>query len=163
MTVSTTTARTLFLAASISVLASQAPKRDPDAAPIPSQILTARSVFLSNRGVDAADLQMIAADEPYNKLYAAMKSWGKYEITDAPSKADLVLEIRVDSPASASGRTSASLTQVQLRILDGKTHFTLWTFVEAVPNAIRKPTWEKNLDQTIAHVVADLKDLAAAK
>ena len=34
-------------------------------------------------------------DRAYNEFYAAMKTWGRYELVAAPRDADLVFEIRL--------------------------------------------------------------------
>ena len=48
---------------------------------MPAQIITAKKVFISNGGVDSAALAAFKragdANEPYNRFYAAMKSWGR--------------------------------------------------------------------------------------
>jgi len=63
------------------------------AAPIPSQILTAKKVFISN-AVSGIDPKIWSGGpaQPYNELYAAIKSWGRYELVGDPAAADLVFE-----------------------------------------------------------------------
>ena len=78
------------------------------AAPIPSQILTAKKVFISNGGVEFAWSKESAWNgeptwsggltRPYNQLYAAIKNWGQYELLAAPGVADMVIEISVVDP-----------------------------------------------------------------
>ena len=46
------------------------------AAPLPSQILTAKKVFISNADAGTMD--------NYNQFYAAIKTWGRYELVSAP-------------------------------------------------------------------------------
>jgi hypothetical protein len=57
-------------------------------APVPGQIANAKSVFISNMGVDAVSLAAFkreqAPDKPYGEFYAAMKAWGRYELVDNP-------------------------------------------------------------------------------
>jgi hypothetical protein len=67
--------------------------------------------------------------------------------------ADLVLEIQEASTLGVSGAATVSHTQVRLRILDARPHFVLWTLAEPVEGAMRKATWEKNLDQTIGKLI----------
>jgi hypothetical protein len=123
-------------------------------APVPAQILTARKVFISNAGATVAALDILFkcswdANEPYNQFYAAMKSWGRFEIVSAPADADLVLEIRFDTYLFG------------LTILDSKTHFILWTIAQPVEVAAREKTYERNFGQAVANLVGDLKALAA--
>ena len=53
---------------------------DPPAAPIPTQILSAKRVFVANGGstLDTFGIPNLTYDE----FYAGMKNWGKYELTD---------------------------------------------------------------------------------
>ena len=64
---------------------------DPPSAPIPTQILTCKKVFVSNGESNA---KTTIPNLTYNEFYAHMKSWGKYELSPAPADADLVFEIR---------------------------------------------------------------------
>src|SRR5229473_2529352 len=66
----------------------------PAAAPVPSQISAAKKLFIANAG-DESDYFASKTgevkggiDRPYNQLYAAMKSWGKYQLVGAPADAD---------------------------------------------------------------------------
>src|ERR1035437_1588859 len=65
------------------------------AAPIPSQILTAKKVFISNIGGIVYHYWSGRPDRIYNEFYAAMKSRGQYEIVAVPADSDLVLDVRV--------------------------------------------------------------------
>ena len=51
--------------------------------------------------------------------------------------------------------------QFQLRILDTKTHFLLWSLTAPVEGAFRKATWDKNFDHGLNLLMEDLKKLAA--
>ena len=46
------------------------------------------------------------SNEPYNRFYAAMKSWGRYELVASPADADWVFEIRFTAPLVDSGTTA---------------------------------------------------------
>jgi hypothetical protein len=63
-------------------------------APIPSQIVNAKKVFISNAGADADVIttfkRMAQSRLPYDRFYSEMKRWGRYELVSAPSEADLV-------------------------------------------------------------------------
>ena len=63
------------------------------AAPVTSTILTAKKVFISNTTGEMV-LPPGDPDMTYNEFYAAMKSWGRYELVTSPADADMVLEIR---------------------------------------------------------------------
>ena len=50
--------------------------------------------------------------------------------------------------------------QLNLSILDAKTHFRLWTLVEPVGGAFRRVTWDKNFADGMSRLMNDLKKLA---
>jgi hypothetical protein len=136
----------------------------PPTAPAPSQIVSAKSVFLSNAGADGISYAALQRDGdpegPYDQLYAALKTWGRYELVGAPSEADLVFEIRFTAPLIDCGKLAVYSPQLELRILDAKTHFLLWTIVAPVQSALRKATWEKNFSKGMASLLDDLKKLS---
>ena len=133
-------------------------------APIPAQMLTGKKVFISNGGIDAVVLGLFrdlgTPDQAYNELYAAMKSWGRYEIVSAPAGADLVLEIRFTSLLIYGGNVFSYVPQLELAIFDAKTHFRLWTLTENVEGANRKPTWERNFLLAMGNLIVDFKKVA---
>ena len=139
----------------VSALAADQPKAAPPA-PVPTQILTAKRVFVANTGSDEAE----APDRAYNNFYAAMKAWGHYELVGAPSDAELVLEVRV-VPFWVERTILLADFGVELTILDARTHFILWTLVEPVKPTAKKATWNQNLGQAVANLVGDVKSLTA--
>jgi hypothetical protein len=153
-------------AAFLAAPALQAQKTDAaPIAPVPAQIGAARKVFISNAGVDGTarqDLDRFAGpDEAYNRFYSAMKSWGRYELVAAPADADLVFQIRFTAPLTDCGdKTGASYApQLDLAILDARTHFRLWTITDPVEGAHLKATWERNFGAGMASLVDDIKKL----
>src|SRR5260370_29492331 len=62
-------------------------------APLPSQIYTAKKVFVSNGGDETLGDYSGGPDRAYNQLYAALKGWGRYELETAPADAEVVFEI----------------------------------------------------------------------
>ena len=153
----------LFSLALISVAFLQA-QLPAAAAPVPAQIPASNKVFVSNAGLDAASAAAFKRagdpDRPYNQFYAAMKSWGRYELVAAPGDADLILEIRFTAPAKPCGDAACYMPQWGLAILDAKTHFTLWTLSEPVHGAFRRASWDKNVNQGMTSLMNDLKKLA---
>jgi hypothetical protein len=133
-------------------------------APVPSQIMAAKKVFISNAGINAPALfyfkQAGDPQQHYDLFYAAMKNWGQYELVSAPADADLVLEIRFTAEFSHCDE-SAGCNLLTLDILDAKTHFTLWTLSELVASAVLKGNWNKNMNAGTASLVDDLKQLAS--
>jgi hypothetical protein len=136
------------------------------AAPLPSQIFTAKKVFISNAGV--------GAKKNYDAFYAGIKSWGQYELVSAPEDADLVLEISISSQLTnvggtkESGPMSSRSSWFRLVLLDPRRHIALWTLEENIEPYVFQKTGQKHLDDAIKRLVGSLKDLtvqsaAAAK
>src|SRR5271168_4126405 len=96
-------------------------------APVPAQLVTAGKIFISNAGGDIDPNTRRLGEfvglpiRPYNEFYAAMKSWGRYQLVSAPAEADLVFEISF----SVSLATGGADAKFHLVILDPKTHVTL--------------------------------------
>jgi hypothetical protein len=121
---------------------------DPPAGPIPIQILTGKKLFISNGDGDEF---FNVPNLTYNEFYAAMKSWGRYELVAAPADADLVFEVRFVGGGY----------QLRCVILDPKTHVVLWHIVVAVQPWAREATGRKNFDQGMVTLVEELKMLSA--
>ena len=81
----------------------------PPPAPVPSQILSARKVFISNGGTRLQLWSSGGVDRPYNQLYAAIH--GTFVVVEGP------------------GRTFAA-GELVLTFLDPNTHIALWTLIE---------------------------------
>src|SRR5580704_15677645 len=60
-------------------------RKEVPLAPLPAKIVTAKKVYIANGG---------GSDLAYDALYADVKEWHHYEIVDAPSAADIIMEIR---------------------------------------------------------------------
>jgi hypothetical protein len=135
-------------------------------APVPPQIGAAQKVFISNAGgesFEAAIDQTVfngGPDRPYNQFYAAMNGWGRYELVQSPSDADLVLEI--SWVLSDTGLKLPVLGQLRLVVVDPKTHVTLWNFTEYVRGAILLGNRDKNFDQAMNTIVTRMKSLVNA-
>jgi len=118
--------------------------RAQQAAPVPAPILNAKKVFIANAGADALISALEqgkgAGDKYYNLFYAAIKDWGYYKLLDSPSDADLVVEIYASSPVTSVSNGQARIQpQLQLSILDAKSHFLLWRLTESLDAAHPKP------------------------
>jgi hypothetical protein len=127
----------------------------PPPAPVPSQILAAKKIFISNGGEDTW-LDYDPKHDPsltYNELYADIKSWGKYELVSTPTDADVVFEIHLVFQERSQ--------QLRLLILDPKSHITLWTLNQVANAANRDATARKNFDKAMNSLVATIKDLLA--
>ena len=145
------------------LVSAQQPK-GPLPAPVPPQIAAAQKVFISNAGGESFETVIDQTvfnggpDRPYNEFYAAMKSWGRYQLVSSPADADLVLEISWS--LTDTGLRLPVLGQLRLVIIDPKTHITLWNITEYVQGAMLLGNRDKNFDQAMATVVNRLKILA---
>jgi len=146
--------------ASAMVLRAQQQGNAP-AAPVPEQISAAKKVFISNGGGDAVSADFFKSQGNPNKLYdefyAAMKSWGRYELVAVPANADLVFAINY---AILITRAVVALPLIRLTIIDPKTRITLWSIAEPVQDAMRKGTWNKNFAQGMTNLMVDIKRIA---
>jgi hypothetical protein len=98
-------------------------------APVPSAVLAAKRVFLSNLGHDVGGMNAfqnarVRPGTAFDEIYAALKTSGHYELTDSPSNADAVFAFSVETAPSVAGST---LLMLRLQILDTKTGVVLWT------------------------------------
>ncbi len=147
------------------LLAQSKPAVTP-AAPIPPQILAAKKVFIANAGADE-----MTGDDPhfsggpdraYNEFYAAMKSWGRFEIVNSPADADLLLEIRQSvSTVTPTGRGWTFLPQFQLHIRDPKTNAILWGFDVHGRFGIGQADSDRNFGSAVGRLATDLRILVS--
>ena len=155
-----------------SLFGAQQPKDVALPAPVPVSIATAKKVFIANAPGDSLPASLGGPSGAYNEFYAAMKSWGHYELASAPADADLILEISFANPImsvnvmSTSGGGSSSDLVLKLVIVDPKTHIPLWWFTESFALkggfSHRKETLSSNFDRSIADLVDDVKKLVRA-
>lgn len=146
--------------------------------PLPTQILTAKRVFIGYQGGESNSRlagYSGGSDRTYNQFYAALKTWRHYEVVSAPAEADLAFEISFSSPlvgssvsggavtnGTSAGVSSTSYTDPQFRltIFDVKSHMVLWTLVEHVEFARLQGNRDKNFDIAMMSLVNDLARLA---
>jgi hypothetical protein len=142
----------LFLVLTTAMFAADKPKPSPtpDAppAPVPTQILTAKKVFLS---YGEGDSFPGPADQLYNQFYAAIKNWGRFEIVGAPADADLIFQIRFVMPPTGP--------EYRVVIDDPNTHVTLWWIIEHVKTAFFAKHFEQNSQDAMADLVRQIKFL----
>ena len=132
-------------------------------APVPTQLLNAKTVFISNAGADSGLFPHPFSGDPdraYNGFYADVVSWGRYQIVSTPGEADLVLELQLMAPngpsnADKSKGASDPLPMVRLVIYDRPTHYVLWALTESIAPASRQKTHDHNFDEAVANLVLD--------
>ncbi|MFZ0636917.1 MAG: hypothetical protein WA755_05215 [Candidatus Acidiferrales bacterium] len=148
--------------------AQQQPKDAAPPAPMPASITNAKKAFISNAPGGILPTSLGGPDRPYNEFYAAMKTWGHYELVSDPVNADLVFEISYDDSLSgvggtgSSGCSSASNENLRLVIVDPKSRTPLWWFSDSFAiksGFMRKTTLDSNFLHSVAALVDDVKKL----
>ncbi|HKW34355.1 MAG TPA: hypothetical protein VJN92_15190 [Candidatus Acidoferrum sp.] len=139
-------------------------------APLPAQITSGKKVFVSNAGGDSNGLYSGEPRRLYDQFYAALKSWGRYELVGNPAQADLVFEIGFTNPfvgENVSGGHGVSVSshsvndpQFRLVIFDPGTRVILWVFTEHIAPALLQGNRDKNFDQALSFLVNDLRNVA---
>jgi hypothetical protein len=144
-------------------------KKPVHPAPIPAQILTAKRVFIANGGGDESRYEAASytggPDRAYNEFYAAMETWGRYELVAAPGDADLIFEIRltifqIQHERILSDDDPALDSQFRVVIRDPKTHETLWGLTEHAQGVVLQGNRDKNFELAMAAVVAEVHRIA---
>ncbi|MGA3039653.1 MAG: hypothetical protein ABSF54_02555 [Bryobacteraceae bacterium] len=141
--------------------AQQAKQGDVPPAPVPTQVIGGRTVFVSNAGEENftsafGPVFSGGSDRAYNQFYAAMQQWARYKLAPAPADADLVFEIGF----TLGGIGPPELGHLRLAIRDPKTNVVLWGFSEYVQSAMLKGNRDKEFDRSMSAIVDDIKNLA---
>lgn len=157
----------LSLATLISLLFVPSLTAQTPAAPLPSQILTAKKVFIANAG-GLLDLNTVSGDprRAYSQFYSAMQAWGHYSLVSSPVEADLVVQISIIYLPRQIGAETEPFPSFRVALLDPKSNVTLWVLDEYLvdkPNLslIFKKNRDKIFDEAIDKLVSDLKALTA--
>ena len=129
-------------------------------APTPSQIQTAKRVFIGNDGGEFNTSDWTGpSSRTYEQFYFEMKRSGKYELVSNPSDADLVLEV------SFVGESACRLNDAQFRlaILDPKTHAQLWTLISHIHNQLpgSRKARDNRFDEALAKLASNFLQLSA--
>jgi len=147
-----------------------APALPPSLAPVPPALLNAKTVFISNAGADSGLFPHPFSgdpDRPYNQFYAAMQTWGRYQIVGDPSDADVVFELQLAAPPGPSSGNKVNgasdpLPMFRLVIYDRKTHYVLWALTESIMVAYLQKTHDNNFDSALNAITTDLRRLTSA-
>jgi hypothetical protein len=117
-------------------------------APLPSEIVSAKKVFIL-KGVGSVAFTVTGGfDMAFDAFYSEMKPWGRYVIVDKPEDADLIMRVSYTA-AGSSGSLNLQLTLVVL----SPSHAELWSTSVAPGVAFRRKNQEKEMikaGQTLA-------------
>jgi hypothetical protein len=152
-------------------LSAQAPAQAPGGpvsiqaqpgAPVPSQIASAHTIFLSNGGAENGF--PIDDTEVYNNIYAALQSWGRYQLASTPEQADLIFKLRDVAPITLydvyHGRPYSFICPAyRITIVSAKTNVTLWTVTSPVRLKGSKKVFEHWEELSVTNLVSRLKVL----
>jgi hypothetical protein len=131
---------------------------EPPAAPVPSQIVNAKRVFIAN-AYSEHDIRIAkyfgGPDGLYNQFYADVKSSGRFELVTAPADADLVLQVTLGIHPVLTNYAG-----LRLSIFDPKTNVLLWTTSEPVDPAFLTKTARRNIADSLQRLTVDLTSLA---
>ena len=158
-----------FSLCAISLGAKAHQQLDSTAAPVPPAIFSAKKIFVSNAGADSGLFPHPfsgSQDRVYNQFYAAMQQWGHYQLVIDPNEADLIFEVRLSGPSGPQNPDKAKgasdpVPIFRLAILDRKSHYTLWAVTESVSIAWLQKSHDRNFDDALALLVADVRNLSA--
>jgi hypothetical protein len=136
--------------------------------PVPSAILNAKTIFVSNAGADSGlfpEPFSGGPDRAYAELYSSLKASGKYTLASDPSEADLVLEVQLTAPNGPSkgskvNGASDPVPMLRLVIYDRKSHYVLWAITESIEVAYRQKTHDRNFDDAIAALVGEFERIS---
>jgi hypothetical protein len=132
-------------------------------APVPSLLLSAKKVFISNAGADSGLFPHPFSGDPdraYNEFYGDVESWGRYQLVNTPAEADLVFELQLTAPSGPSNAdkskgASDPLPMVRLVIYDRPTHYVLWALTESIAPANLQKSHDHNFDEAVSNLVLD--------
>ncbi len=132
-------------------------------APLPGQITSAKSVFLTNGG---------GSEVAYDAFYQEMKQWGKYQIVGSPEQADLIITLQywVEKNGSSTVPITNTYTgtttyyshenvdpQLKMSIYDAKSKAELWSSIDHRKLARLSHNREKETVNSAIRLVDELK------
>jgi hypothetical protein len=126
-------------------------------APVPTEILAAKKIFISNGGTDSfspAERYTSEAYRAYNQLYGALQKSARFQLVSTPAEADLVIEVSTQVAVKAQDR-------VRLTIYETKSHYILWRLDSWVRLSLRRATSDQNFDAAVTKLASDFEKLAS--
>lgn len=130
------------------------------AAPLPVAISSAKTIFIYNDG---------SSSIAYDAFCDGIRNWGKYEIAASRDQADLVVELsyrdagngtvpwRGDAFAAMQPKHGKTVAQIIVTIYDSRTNETLWSASDPQKHAIREKNRDREVIQSVQHIVNDLE------
>jgi len=127
-------------------------------APLPATLTTAHKLFLGNAG-DQENADCLRA---YTQAFHDLQALNRFTLVDNPAQADLILEMHYEIALGQSFGQNAP-RQFRLVLIDPHTRVILWSLTERTNYAVRQSNRDKNLDETVDHLVADFSALTQSQ
>jgi hypothetical protein len=134
-----------------------------------ARVTAAKKIFLSNLGADRLFLQFIPGgpNGTYDELYATLKQWGRFQLVDSPSEADLIFDIRSSTIggeyvvpgglATIARDTTGWFDPIfTLSIIDPSTHASIYSVQMLAGRGSNKPKGKIAFSESISY--ADRQD-----
>jgi hypothetical protein len=129
-------------------------------ATIPSQIMTAKTVFLANAGEEDNGL----SEQAYASLYQSLQQVTHYQLVPTSAAADLVLELHYMAPPNIVTDGSSNYSfRFRLVVIDRESHATLWSVTEFLDTNGGKIPFEQAFQTAIERTAGDVKLLSAGQ
>lgn len=168
--------RWLAVAAVFSVAANAQQPAVNGGAPVPRQVLTARTAFIGNGGSETYGAESYfdltkydgGPNRAYDSFYRAVEDWGHYQLVGATDDADIMLVIRFSNPVvnRKHPETTGNVPhpwiydpQLNLSINDPKTGLPLWAITEHIEPANDRAAANRHFDEAVNRLVGDLQRL----
>lgn len=134
-----------------------------DAVTVPSQFATAHTAFLaSGSAPGVGGRETLIAQMVYSSLFKSLSSAGQYHLVRTPADAEFSMIISANAQVSTVlNGSSIDAAYLRLEVYDVKTHTLLWALDEPIQGAFREKTFQKNVDESVALLTNDLKQLAS--
>ena len=162
--------RSVVLAVALMSLPAWATQAKQLPAPVPPEMASAKSVFISNAGglCDPYDPVSFGGgpNRAYREFYAGVEKWGRYRLAASPANANLDFVIRFSCRAAPYRSETTTFeskpfeAQLHLTILDIRTHVLLWGITEPVSTAVLESNRSKNFDYAMGRLLFHLASIA---
>jgi len=127
--------------------------------PLPAQLATAHTAFISNAGGSINSL----SQQAYVIFYRSLLGWKHFQLTSNPADADVILELSSVPHEVANHTLATGSPQLILNIRDVKTQTILWSFTELIegksPIAL---VADKDISDASARLITDMNTLLAS-
>ena len=149
----------LVLLIMVSALKAEEPSNTAFGGPM-QQLVSGKKVFIVDGGTEASHCFSGGPDRHYRQFYAAMRSWGRYELVKKAADADLIFDIRLNAPAfKCALEGEKDRAAFNLAIFDSRNHVGLWALTEQVTPGSKQKHADENFDVAINRLVENVKQL----